>query len=145
MDAVIFNSADLRAEIERLKYTKKIQEEAIAKHFSSPAAIFHTITSAFKGSPSDKKGGTILGGGQDVVSLLSRFVLPFVLNKTIFRGSNFIIKTVVGLLSQRAANFINEKSVVTVWDKIKSFIPGKNKTAGNPETSKKSFRGIDGY
>jgi hypothetical protein len=123
MDAVIYNVSDLKDEIDRLKASKKVQEEAIASHFKSPGAIFHTITSAFKSSPSANTSGGILGGGQDIVSLLSRFVLPLVLNKTLFRSSNFIIKTIVGLLSQQASGFINEKSIGTLWDKVKSIIP----------------------
>jgi len=127
MEATIQNIHDLRAEIERLKASKKTQEEAIKSHFDSPAAIFHTATSLFKSSsPAGQSTlSGLLGGGQDIVSLLSRFVLPFVLNKTLFRGSNFIIKTAVGLLSQKASGFINEKSVVSLWDNIKSVIPKK--------------------
>lgn len=127
MDAVIYNSIDLREEIERLKASKHVQEEAIKTHFNSPGAIFHTITTLFKGSPTKTTSvaGGLLGGGQDIVSLISRFVLPLILNKTLFRSSNFIIKTLVGIASQKASGFINEKSVGTLWDKIKGIIPGK--------------------
>lgn len=124
MDAVIYNSSDLKEEIERLKVSKKIQEEVLKSHFNSPAAIFHTVTSLFKHSPtaaSQPNAG--LFGGHDIVTLISRFALPFILNKTLFRGSNFIIKALVGLASQKASGFINEKNVASVWDKIKSFIP----------------------
>jgi hypothetical protein len=124
MEPVINNISDLRAEIELLRASKHVQEEAIKSHFSSPAAIFHTVTSWFKSSPSNDRSVTgILGGGQDMVSLISRFVLPFVLNKTLFRGSNFIIKAIVGVVSQQASGFINEKSVASVWGKLKSVIP----------------------
>jgi len=122
MDAVIYNITDLKVEIERLKASKTVQEEAIKSHFNSPTAIFHTITSLFKHTPASGESSSLFGG-QDMVSLISRFVLPFVLNKTIFRSSNFIIKAVVGLLSQKASGLINEKSVGSVWDKIKSVIP----------------------
>ena len=123
MEAVIYNITDLRAEIYRLKAVKKEQEIAIVGHFNSPAAIFHTVTSFFKSSgPLGKQGG-LLGSGQDIVSLISRFAVPFILNKTLFRSSNFIIKTIVGLLSQQASGFINEKSVVSLWDKVISLVP----------------------
>jgi hypothetical protein len=133
MDAVIYNISDLKEEIERLKASKKIQEEAIKSHFNSPGAIFHTVTSLFKHKGAAGESSSLFGAGQDIVSLISRFVLPFVLNKTLFRSSNFIIKAMVGLLSQQASGFINEKSVTSVWDKIKSVIPNlihkKNKPA----------------
>ena len=72
----------------------------------------------------------------DLISMASRFVLPFALNKTIFRSSNFIVKTVVGLLSQKASGFINEKNLGSVWDKIKGIIPKKwtDKTDKNRHT-----------
>src|ERR1700712_4006583 len=105
MDAVIYNISDLKEEIERLKASKTVQEDLIKSHFNSPGAIFHTITSLFKHNPAPGESSGLFGGGQDMVSLISRFVLPFVLNKTLFRGSNFIIKTVVGLLSQKASGF----------------------------------------
>jgi hypothetical protein len=134
MDALIYNIEDLRAEIERLKIDKNVQEEALVSHFNSPSAVFHTVTSLFKGSPGGNNNGGILGGTGDIVSLISRFALPFILNKTLFRSSNFIIKAVVGLVSQKASGFINEKSVSTIWDKIKSIIPNSlgNKKAKKP-------------
>ena len=131
MDVVIMNVHDLKSEITRLKILKDVQEKAIGDHFKSPAAIFHTITSIFKGSSPSSDGKGVLGdlgsifGHPDMISLLSRVVVPFILNKTLFRKSNFIIKTIVSLVSQRAASFINEKSAMSVWDKIKSFIPTK--------------------
>ena len=123
MDAVIYNISDLREEIERLKASKKVQEEAIADRFRSPVAIFHTAASLFKRSPKANPAGGIFTDGEDMVSLLSRFLLPMLLNKTFFRSSNFITKTIVGLLSQQASGFINEQSLLALWDKIKTAIP----------------------
>lgn len=126
MDAVIYNINDLRDEIARLKVAKNEQELVIQSHFSSPSAIFHTVTAFFKGrstTSADAMSG--LFGNQDIVGLVSRFVLPFILNKTIFRSSNFIIKAIVGLASQKASGFISEKNILSVWDKIKSIIPVK--------------------
>ena len=122
MDTVIYNISDLKEEIERLKASKKVQEEAIKSHFNGPGAILHTVASLFKHKPTPGESGGLFGSGQDMVSLISRFVLPLILNKTLFRSSNFIIKTAVGLLSQKASDFINEKSVVSAWDKVKSLI-----------------------
>jgi len=127
MDTLIRNSTDLKFEIERLKASKKIQEEAIVAHFKSPSAIIGTIVSMFKGSPATDIKGSLLGN-QDIYGLVSRVLLPFILNKTVFRGSNFLIKTAVGLLSQKASGFINEKSIATTWNRILSLIPGRKPT-----------------
>ena len=122
MNEPISNLHDLRNEIARLRVIKNEQEVAIKEHFSSPSAIISTIYSAFSGG--DKSKGSFFKA-DDMISLVSRFVLPFILNKTIFRSSNFVVKTIVGLLSQSASGFINEKNVASVWDKIKAIIPQK--------------------
>jgi hypothetical protein len=59
---------------------------------------------------------------EDLIALASRLFLPFALNKTLFRNSNFLIKILVGLVSQQASGLINQKTVATVWDTIKSLI-----------------------
>jgi len=118
---VINNINDLRNEIARLRVVKNEQEAAIKQHFSSPSAIISTVISGF-GSDSSKGG---FFKADDLISLVSRFVLPFALNKTFFRHSNFIVKAIVGVLSQSASGFINEKSLTSVWDKIKAIIPQK--------------------
>lgn len=118
---VINNINDLRNEIARLRVVKNEQEAAIKQHFSSPSAIISTVMSGFGGDSS--KGGFFKA--DDLISLVSRFVLPFALNKTFFRHSNFIVKAIVGVLSQSASGFINEKSLASVWDKIKAIIPQK--------------------
>jgi len=56
---------------------------------------------------------------QDFLGLISRFVLPLALNKTLFKRSNFIVKTLVGILSQKASHYVSEDNVVGVWDKAK--------------------------
>jgi hypothetical protein len=64
----------------------------------------------------------------DIVQLMSSFLLPFTLNKTLFRRSNFLIKGLVRIVSRKASRFINEDSVSSIWDKVKSFIPDKIKS-----------------
>ncbi len=127
MSEPITNITELRAEIERLRLVKTEQEIAIKAHFSSPAAIISTVFSGFGG---DKDKGSIFNT-DDLIGMISRFVLPFALNKTIFRKSNFIVKALVGLVSQKASGFINEKSLTSVWEKVKDIIPQKWTTKKN--------------
>lgn len=126
MDIPIRSITDLRGEIYRLKGLEREQSMAIGQRFNSPSAIFSTIVSLFSGPPT-ADGTKSRFFEQDIVGLISRFVLPFTLNRTLFRKSNFIVKTLVGLISQKASHFITEDSVGGVWDKIKSFIPLFNK------------------
>src|ERR1700743_2713265 len=115
---------DLRMEILRLQGVSAEQGKAIGAHFSSPGAIFATIFSLFsnKSHDVDEKDGGIMS--QDFVGLISRFILPMVLNKTIFRNSNFIVKALVGLVSQKASHFISEESIEGLWHKVSSAFEG---------------------
>ncbi|MDB5086820.1 MAG: hypothetical protein JWR09_814 [Mucilaginibacter sp.] len=127
MDAPIKNIDDLRSEIYRLKGLEQEQSVAIGMRFSSFSATLSTLYSLFPkiaGIGGEKAKGFF---EQDIVGLISRFVLPFMLNKTIFRNSNFLIKSLVGLISQKASHFISEESIMAVWDKIKILFAAKEK------------------
>jgi len=45
----------------------------------------------------------------------------------LFKNSGFIIKALVGLVSQKASGYINEDSVMGVWDKVKHLFSKKEK------------------
>jgi hypothetical protein len=121
METAIRNVTDLRNEISRLKGMEEEQWTAIGQRFSSPSATFATIYSLF--SSSADADGTKKGiFHMDYVGLLSRILVPFTLNKTLFRNSGFIVKALVGLVSQKASGYISEDSVATLWDKAKSLI-----------------------
>jgi hypothetical protein len=119
MDTPITNITDLRIEISRLKELERGQGAAIRRRFSSLTTTFATIYSLFSGS-TDADGTKKGIMHMDYVGLLSRILLPFTLNKTLFRNSGFIVKALVGLVSQKASGFITEDSVAGIWDKAKS-------------------------
>jgi len=123
MDVSIKTGDDLKAEIARLRLLKQEQGDAIKARFSSPSATFSTIFSIFPKGSNDS--GSIFN--QDYFGLLSRILLPLTLNKTLFRNSNFIIKGIVGFLSQKASHFISEDSVTGLWSKVMSFFDKKKK------------------
>jgi demethoxyubiquinone hydroxylase (CLK1/Coq7/Cat5 family) len=118
MDVQIKDINDLREEIARLRGVESQQGVALAARFNSPSALFSTIASLFSG----KDDGTKHPGffNQDLLGLLSRIVLPVTLNKTLFKHSNFLVKTLVGLISQKASNYISEDAVGSIWAKVKS-------------------------
>ena len=123
MDVSINNINDLRAEIARLKVLREQQEVEIKARFKGPSAIFHTFMSLFPRSADGKSSFF----NQDFFGLLSRILLPLTLNKTIFRNSNFLIKGLVGFISQKASHYISEDSLTGLWDKVKSIFEKKNK------------------
>lgn len=119
MSILIHNVNDLKVEITRLKNLEVEQGAALKARFSSPAAILSTAMTLFPGSATAdgvKHAGIF---NQDFLGLISRIALPLTLNKTLFRHSNFLVKTLVGVLSQKASNYISEDAVTGVWDKAK--------------------------
>jgi hypothetical protein len=125
MTGLPINSAsDLRAEMDRLRDLERQQKLALKARFQSPSAVFHTALSLFPKSP-DGKG--IAFFNQDIFGILSRVVLPVTLNRTLFKNSNFLVKTLVGFLSQKASHYISEGAVTGFWDKVKSVFERKQK------------------
>ena len=120
-DLQIQNSSDLKAEILRLRQLREQQGDALKGRFESPMVAFSTLMTAF---PKGTKFKYDIFN-QDIFGLLSRVLLPITLNKTIFRNSNFIVKALVGYLSQKASHFVNEDKVMGVWDKVMSIFEKK--------------------
>lgn len=138
MNTLIRNSTDLRAEIFRLQQQKLEKEHVLKHHFSSPAAIFSTVISLLSGN---SKHDDENAPKQDWVGFLSRFILPLTLNKTLFKGSGFIVKALVGLASQKASTYISGDAVTGLWDKAKGLVGGLFHKKANSKTAP-SFRKI---
>jgi len=117
---------DLRNEIVRLETLSVQQEAAIKQRFSSPSTIYKTILSAFpKSAESSSTGKPVNLNGiinQDLIGALSKFLLPLTLNKTLFKGSGFITRSIVTFLSRKASGYINQDTVTTGWGKFKAMV-----------------------
>jgi len=140
MDTSIQTTEQLKAEILRLREMEEQQKTEIIKRINTPSALFHTILSVYSNSPgrdNDSKGSIF---NQDMFGILSRILLPLTLNKTIFRNSNFVVKTLVGFLSQKASHFISEDSLAGLINKVRSIFDRKNKNSdyGIPPDSEAS-------
>jgi hypothetical protein len=136
---------DLQEEIFRLKTLESHQSAALKARVSSPSAIFSSVMSLFPRSV-DSDGVRSPGHFHpDIINLVSRFVIPLTLNKTLFRNSNFLVKTLVGLVSQKASNYVNEDSVSGIWGTVKGlfekFTKKKSKDEYKPEPYKKPVAG----
>ncbi|MBB6108423.1 hypothetical protein [Mucilaginibacter lappiensis] len=122
MDVSIKNITDLQEEIARIRIIEAQQGQELGKRFNSPSAIFASIMSLINSG--NRKDGDDHPGifNQDFFGLLSRIVLPVTLNKTLFKRSNFLVKTLVGLVSQKASNYISSDAIHGLWDKVKSAV-----------------------
>jgi len=125
----IKNTKELQSEIQRLRLTEAEQRIAVGERFGSPSAIFKTVKSLFSHKRSKAYGFL----HRDVISLVSRFAIPFTLNKTIFKHSNFLVKALVGLISKKAAGFVTESSADNLLLKSKSMFKQLFHKANNPK------------
>ena len=121
MDVVIKNQTDLKLEIHRLKADKLDQELHIKQHFNSPRAILGTIVSLFH----KNKTGETTPSGQGFGALISKYLLPLTLDKTLFRKSGVMVKVLVRMLSQKASGLVSDENFSSFWDKLKNLIPHK--------------------
>ena len=137
MNTLIRNRSDLRAEIFRLQQARLEKQIELKQHFSSPSAVLGTVVGLLSGGSAAKDEKE---HKQDWVGFISRFIIPLVLNKTLFRGSGFIMKTIVGLASQKASNYVSSESVGNVWDKAKGLLGGLFTKKKTPASS--SFKKI---
>ncbi|HCN83130.1 MAG TPA: hypothetical protein DIT07_05835 [Sphingobacteriaceae bacterium] len=126
MEKSSFNTIEeLQAEIGILRMKRNGQEIAIHEKFNGPGAIFKTVKSLFISS--DKKSLFDEVFNQDIITNISRVMLPMILNSSVFRGSGFITKTLVTLFSQKAAKNVNMDLIISMIEKVKGLFD-KNKT-----------------
>ena len=118
--SAISNSEELKAEIVRLKAIDKEQTLELKKRFNGPKAVFLTLGTVFQ-KPGEKNRGPLSGYfNPDLLRLVSRFAIPFALNKTIFRNANFLVKLIVDLASQKAASQVSEPAAENLLRQAKT-------------------------
>jgi len=148
MNPRIENIEDLRAEIQLLKFRKAEHElyfvqkkESIKKTISSPLVFFKKIKSFLGGKSQTGLSNSSTPHDSDWATTLARVVVPFLLNKTLLRGNGLIIKSLLGIISQKAINgeTVNKVKVAGWIDKASSWI---NSTLKKSEKKKKIDYGI---
>lgn len=113
----IENVEDLRSEILRIKL-QCFQKEAVLQEdvnqilnkFRGPSLLINKLNSWFgNGKDTNRQNEE-----HDWVTNAFRVGLPLFLNKMLFRQSGFLMKTLVALVSQKAAGSVN-KDLVSDW------------------------------
>lgn len=121
-----FNSlAELRAEIDLLKVRTFEQGESIKAAFSRPLTIYQTVKGLFQSGKNQGALDTLSYMRQDVITALTRLVLPIFMNGFIFKKSNFLMKTLVLFLSQKVAKNVDSEGISDIVRNIKKFMSDK--------------------
>lgn len=123
----IENLEQLRAEIQLLKQKRAEQElyfiqkkENIKEAFNSPFTFIKKLGLFFGVNKSTKTSGI----SADWATALARFVIPFILNKTLLRGKGAMLKSLFALISQKAINpaIFNQGKIMGVAGKVSEWI-----------------------
>lgn len=130
MKTKIENIDDLRSEILRLKLQRFHHEALIEQHvhkikdkFRIPSVLLNKVNTWF----GDNARG-IDKTSSDWVTNALRIGLPVALNKLVFGKSGFIIKSLVTLLSQKAATSVNKDSITNWIDTASNWIRGATRS-----------------
>jgi hypothetical protein len=129
MRTKIENIDDLRSEISRLKVRRSELEtdfhevsEKIKAKFRIPAMIYkkaRNFVISLLGLDNDdpaRKEDT------DWVTNIFRVGIPVFLNKYFFPRSGFLMKSIVAMVSQKAAKQVNKDSITDIIDKVAGWI-----------------------
>ncbi|RZL18816.1 MAG: hypothetical protein EOO89_05150 [Pedobacter sp.] len=121
----INNIEELHAKVHSLKAQNKIQGEALvvdAKQYLqqySPGNLIKKYATPSNFLKADEQ----LNISGKVMSL----ALPLLMNNTIFRGSGFITKALVGLASGKVGQSLDAEHLTGLFTKVKSWFGGKKK------------------
>ncbi len=141
MEKTFSSLAELQAEIQFLKVQQFKQEENLKHQFSSPGTILKTLGGFFKTESGTHRSFMHDLMSQDIITNVSRVIIPLLLNGVIFKKSGFIVKTLVTFLSQKAAKQVNSHALSSVLDKITGIF--KHKEDGTaPRTARMKDYGI---
>jgi hypothetical protein len=70
----------------------------------------------------------------NISSSLMSLVLPFVMNSTLFKGSGFLTKTLVGLASNKVGRTLDAEHLSAIFNSVKAWFSGsKKKTEKAPQ------------
>ncbi len=64
-------------------------------------------------------------------SSIMSMVLPFLVNSTLFKGSGFLTKTLVGLASNKVGKTLDAEHISAIFNSIKSWFSGAKKKGEN--------------
>lgn len=141
MKSKIENIDDLRSEILRLKL-QRFHHEAVIEadinkikdKFRIPSILLHKFNSWF----GDQAQG-VDKTHHDWVTNALRIGLPVALNKMVFGKSGFIIKSVVALLSQKAAASVNKDTFSSLIDTASGWIRGAAKSRRDKKSTSHDY------
>ena len=126
----ISNLNELNAKLLSLRVDYKVQEEMLkgdakiyVKQFTLGSLIKRYATPSAFLKVDDKL---------NISSKLMSMVLPVLMNSTIFRGSGFITKTLVGLATSKVGKTLDAEHLSAIFNSVKGLFKSKKKKETSP-------------
>lgn len=121
----INNLHDLNVKILSLKVDYKVKEEMLKTDAQSylKQFTFGNLVKKYATPSTFMKADDKLNISSKVMS----FVLPILMNSTIFRGSGFITKTLVGLATNKVGKTLDAEHISSIFNTVKGFFTKKKK------------------
>jgi hypothetical protein len=127
----IHNIEDLRSEISRLRVQRNEYEDEmlqfskkIADKFEGPMTLINKVSDLFSTFFKDDKDQVSGRKDSDWITSIFRFGLPVFMNRFFFRKSGIITKSIIALVSQKAATSLNMDTFTSLIDKASEWIRG---------------------
>jgi hypothetical protein len=126
----VSNIDELNARLLSLRVDYKLQETALkddvkvyAKKFTFGNLIKRYATPSAFLKADDKL---------NISSKLMSLVLPVLMNSTLFRGSGFITKTLVGLATSKVGKTLDAEHLSAIFNSVTGLFKGKKKKINSP-------------
>lgn len=123
MNRNIKSLAELNKEVRQLK-TEIIVKETLLKRDAKTYVNSFSPINLFKGLVTSKNV-VKAEHSANISGKIMSYVLPFILNKTMFRGSGFFTKSIATLVSRRLGKSIDIDNVTGIINQITSFFNSK--------------------
>jgi len=121
--------AELQLEISQLKneyLLKEVQLKEDAKTYIKQFSPINLIKNFLTPKSLSK-----LDEQTNISGTIMSFLLPLFLNKTVFRGSGFITKSIAALVSGKVGKSLDADSLSGIFNGVKSFFTKRKKTDVN--------------
>jgi len=121
--------AELQLEISQLKneyLLKEVQLKEDAKTYIKQFSPINLIKNFLTPKSLSK-----LDEQTNISGTIMSFLLPMFLNKTVFRGSGFITKSIAALVSGKVGKSLDADSLSGIFNGVKSFFTKRKKTDVN--------------
>nr|WP_294873779.1 hypothetical protein [uncultured Pedobacter sp.] len=121
----IRNLEDLHATVASLKVEYKMQEDVL---FNDTKVYFRQFTlGGFIKKYATPSAFLKMDDKLNLSSSVMSYILPFIMNTTLFRGSGFLTKTLVGLASNKVGKTLDAEHLSAIFNSVKSWFTGSKK------------------